>query len=282
MIEVRDETKLLISMFRDDCRGCTLSTSDMSKNRTNKMTSQDTPQDQGQEQKSREQESLCGYSALEEYVNPLEEEVLREVHHRVKNNLQVVCSLLRIQGREILDSSLREILKRSEERIQTMALVYDNLCKANGCDLVPLDKYLNDITKQLLGAAQRGPESLRLSTDLQSAYVSSQAATSIGLLINELISGWLRQSVSVPDRLFEVTLLNDGIMAHIEIRDSGKSAGALFSLSPIGQQILDALVLQVRGKITYVNDEGIVFRLEFPIENRYSKIEGSRDVSDRA
>ncbi len=82
-------------------------------------------------------------------------EYLHEIHHQVKNNLQVVCSLLRIQGRGLLDPEAREVFRRSEERIQCMALVYDKLYNVDDGSSVPFHEYLHDLMQQLAMGARK-------------------------------------------------------------------------------------------------------------------------------
>jgi two-component sensor histidine kinase len=195
----------------------------------------------------------------------ISEEVLQEVHHRIKNNLQIVCSLLRIQGRDLVDPVGQEIFKRMEERIQSMALVYDQMSESDGCDSVELDDYLENVAKQLILGARRSAARPELKFDLARIVVSSVVATRLGLLLNEIMSNHLRHR--------SATL---GICLHLKLRCNSDSV--MFCLSETGsehtsaisypssrdQQILNALVSQIKGAIEYVGTQQTETRIIFP------------------
>lgn len=193
------------------------------------------------------------------------EEVLQEVHHRIKNNLQIVCSLLRIQGRDLIDPVGQEIFKRMEERIQSMALVYDQISESDGCDSVALDEYLESVARQLVSGVRKSATRPEIIFDLAHITVSSVVATRLGLLLNEILSNHLRHR--------SVTL---GINLQLKFRCNSDSV--VFCLSEIGsehtsaisypsgrdQQILNAMVSQIKGVIEYVGPQKTETRIVFP------------------
>jgi two-component sensor histidine kinase len=193
------------------------------------------------------------------------EEVLQEVHHRIKNNLQIVCSLLRIQGRDLTDQIGQEIFKRMEERIQCMALVYDQMSESEGCDSVTLDQYLENVAMQLISGARKSAARPEIKFDLARIVVSSVVATRLGLLLNEVLSNHLRHR--------SATL---GICLHLKLRSNADSV--MFCLSETGsghtavishpssrdQQILNAMVSQIKGAIEYVGPQQTETRIVFP------------------
>ena len=191
---------------------------------------------------------------------------LREVHHRVKNNLQVVCSLLRLQSRALPDPQVREVFRRSEERIQCMALVYDNLDKGDGYDTVPLHDYLQEMFRQFVMGARRSDERPEIEFRLQPIFVSSRLATSLGLLCNEVLSNHLRLRPVDPHARLEVCLNRNEEQVNIELREQRSSPATPVTLGSMEQQILDALVSQVRGVIECQSDACVVTRIAFPIE----------------
>ncbi len=194
-------------------------------------------------------------------VDPLSEldhAFLREVHHKVKNNLQVVCSLLRLQGRSVSDPDVRNVFKRSEERIQSMALVYDKLYRGDGYDSVSLDEYLREMVQQLLSSALPRAERPQLDFCLEPLLVPSRTATTIGLLMNEVVSHHLRIYATSAFRQLKVTLSQDDSRVIIELREDRSAGVGHSSLGYMDQQILDALLKQVEGVITH-DVEGKVF-----------------------
>lgn len=200
------------------------------------------------------------------YTQPslVDQEFLKEVHHRIKNNLQVVCSLLRLQGRGVSDATARDAFKRSEERIQSMALVYDKLYKGDGHDTVPLDQYLREMIGHLVCSARTKDERPDVEYRLQPVLVSSRLATSIGLLMNEVISNLLRVYCKESSEPLTVHLACEGPLVVIELHGMKQGKGQLESLGVIEQQILDALIRQVDGAIDYGMDGGGATRVSFP------------------
>lgn len=181
----------------------------------------------------------------------LDQEFLREVHHRVKNNLQVICSLLRLQSRSLTDSSARSVFKRSEERIQSMALVYDKLYHDDGYDTVPLDEYLREMINQLVCSARPRAERPQLDFYLDRVTVSSRTATAVGLLMNEVVSHHLRDYVSSTPTHLRLILSSDESQISIELQEDTGTTSERVPLGDMEQQILDALLKQVKGAITY-------------------------------
>jgi two-component sensor histidine kinase len=194
----------------------------------------------------------------------VDQEFLKEVHHRVKNNLQVVCSLLRLQGRGVSDTNARDAFKRSEERIQSMALVYDKLYKGDGHDTVPLDLYLREMIGHLVFSARTRDERPEVEYRLQPILVSSRLATSVGLLMNEVISNHLRVYCRDSIEPLLVRLVSEGSSVVIELHGMKHETAQHESLGVIEQQILDALIKQVDGVIDYGINGGGATRISFP------------------
>lgn len=200
--------------------------------------------------------------AGEEHV--ADQRFLREVHHRVKNNLQVVCSLLRLEGRRLVDRETLAVFKRSEERIQSMALVYDTLYRSDGHDLVPLHEYLQEMMRQLVYSVCDRSGRPNLSFQLAPIFVSSRMATNLGLLVNEIVSNHLRGSSRGATNVLALCLERDSGRVEIELREDGAEEISRAAEGDMEQQILQALVKQVQGKLTSSNSGGVSTRLSVP------------------
>jgi two-component sensor histidine kinase len=211
------------------------------------------------EQFSREQ-ALGG-----EHQSALDHAFLREVHHKVKNNLQVVCSLLRLQRRGLVDSVARDVFKRSEERIQSMALVYDKLYQGDGYDTVPLDEYLREMIDQLVCSSRPRLQRPELDFSLDHVTVSSRTATAVGLLMNEVVSYHLRNYASNALTRIRVVLSCEESQIVIDLSEERKVVSERVPLGDMEQQILDALLRQVEGAINYELDGNIHTRLRFRV-----------------
>lgn len=205
-----------------------------------------------------------GDDMVGEEEHPADQRFLREVHHRVKNNLQVVCSLLRIEGRRVVDRETLAVFKRSEERIQSMALVYDTLYRSDGHDLVPLHEYLQQMMCQLVSSVCDRSGRPTLSFQLAPIFVSSRMATTLGLLVNEIVSNHLRENSRGVTNVLSLCLKRDAGRVEIELSEDGAEETSRAAEGDIEHQILRALVKQVKGTLTSSNNGGISTRLSVP------------------
>jgi two-component sensor histidine kinase len=178
--------------------------------------------------------------------------LLREIHHQVKNNLQIVCSLLRIQSRGLVEADARAVCKRSEERIQCMALVYDALYRGSLEEGVSLRDYLPTMVRHLVQGMLQTAQTPEVAYTLDPIQLSSKAATHVGLMLNEVLSHRLRQQRLGDGSLsIELAVLQEADGTVFRICDNGPPHDESRGILPIEHQILDALVRQLEGKASY-------------------------------
>lgn len=181
-----------------------------------------------------------------------EKEALKEIHHQVKNNLQVVCSLLRLQSRALQDADARLAFKRSEERIQSMALVYDTLYRGESMFEVPFHEYISDLANQLLRCHSRDTSHVTLITEMEPICITSKVATTCGLLVNEVLS--LRMSTVAElseEKVLKIHLSSDDVSVRIEVFDTAPAWEVGAASRGLSIQILQALVTQLQGTIEF-------------------------------
>ena len=194
-------------------------------------------------------------------------ERVREIHHQVKNNLQLVNSLLRIQSRGVADPQTRAIFKRGEERIQSMALVYDTLYRGGPCSKVPVHEYLVEMVQQLVKGARNQNGLPHVSCELDPLYISSKPAMHLGLLINEVVSHRIRQvssegkPLSLLIRLFQ----RDGVI-EFDLYDDGPALELSVGVTAVEYQILEALTRQLEGVVCYPTSSHFLMRITLPEE----------------
>jgi two-component sensor histidine kinase/PAS domain-containing protein len=197
------------------------------------------------------------------------EALLKEVHHRVKNNLQVITSLLRLEGRRSAQPLTRAVLEDMQGRIRTMAVLHESLYQSGTYASVDLGVYLGQLVHQVFRA--HGLENMRVALilDLASVVVGMDQATPCGLILNELVSNSLKHGFpswhagEVRIRLQPVT--GAGAMC-LQVRDDGVGLPPDFQSrykSSLGLQLVADLARQIDGELDIGLGPGACFSVVF-------------------
>lgn len=203
------------------------------------------------------------------------ETLLREAHHRVKNNLQVISSMLALQGEDSGDSQFRALVQESRARIQTIALVHEQLYRTNTFSSVDLGAHLRELTTMIQrtwGAEAR----VKLDVTVEPVQVDLAIAVPVGLLINELVSNAFKHgfpegrsgSVAVrcasADGQVTVTVADDGV---------GLPGGRIPSTArTLGFRIVNTLAHQVRARLDVQVGGGTSVSLTLPLERALASV----------
>jgi two-component sensor histidine kinase len=152
------------------------------------------------------------------------EALLQEIHHRVKNNLQVISSLLQLQISDIKDPRSLAIFQEGQLRIRSMALIHEKLYASDSLAQIDLAEYLRDLVQLLVSTYARDPSRVRLDLDLTRTFVSIDAAIPLGLIANELITNSLKfafpgartgvirvEARPLPDHELQFRVADDGV-----------------------------------------------------------------------
>jgi PAS domain S-box-containing protein len=197
------------------------------------------------------------------------EALLKEVHHRVKNNLQIVSSLLRLQSAQIDDPIARNVLRDMQNRIRTMALLHENLYRSENLAQVNLAVYFQSICAQLLRSMMAQPELVKLELDVAPVSLEVSQAVPCGLLLNELVSNCLKhafpQSRTGVVRV-ELQPVPDGRALRLRVSDNGVGLAPGFdprNLRTLGLQLVSDLARQLQGELKIESDKGAVFEVNF-------------------
>ena len=198
---------------------------------------------------------------------------IREVHHRVKNNLQTISSLLRLQARREPPGSGRTALEEAERRIRSIALIHEILSRDSGESVD-----INEIVRQLVRVAEEGvftaeaPVRFRVSGD--GGILPADVATPLGVVLTELLTNAAEHGFpedwSQPEGAHvQVTLVNTGPTLIVRVHDNGVGWPPDFDISTsqsLGLSIARSLVLtQLNGTIATRNDSGAVTEVTIPI-----------------
>ncbi len=198
------------------------------------------------------------------------EVLLKEVHHRVKNNLQIVSSLLNLQVDQIIDPKALELFKESQDRVRSIALFHERLYQSKDLARVDVAEYLRSLTDGLLAAYGVDPTAVRLILDAEDVPMRVDAAISCGLIVNELVSNALKHAFPHGRRgAVNVTLHRNEALAEVvlEVADDGVGIPAERDVrqpSSLGLKLVGILTEQVKGRIELDRTSGTRFTIRFP------------------
>ncbi len=196
------------------------------------------------------------------------EALLKEIHHRVKNNLQVISSLLALQARAVGDEMTRKKFHESRDRVHSMALLHESLYQSNNLAWIDFPEYIKQLADHLFRSYGVNAERIRLRTDLDRLFLNMDTAVPCGLIINELISNSLKYAF--PDgREGEV---------HIELHESADRNAVLtvsddgigfdpgfdwVNARSLGLRLVRTLAQQLDGTLETGPGPGTRFQLNF-------------------
>jgi PAS domain S-box-containing protein len=200
------------------------------------------------------------------------EVMLQEIHHRVKNNLQVIASLLSMQVRALGDPATRDALQQCRSRVETMAQIHEMLYQAQDYARVPFAKYAKNLATRVLSASRTSASSIDFDFDLEDLALPVDKAIPCGLILNELIANSLKHAfppgrsgrISVTfRRLTEATIL-------LSVGDDGIGIPPDYEvtkLQSLGMQLVTTLVNQLDATLEMTGQPGSTFRITLPVES---------------
>lgn len=199
------------------------------------------------------------------------EALLKEVHHRVKNNLQIVYSLLRLQTAQTNDETVRTVFNETQNRIRSIASVHELLYQSNDLSRIDFASYVQNFVAHLFSSygAEEGRITFLLDCGCPGAGVTIQQAIPLGLIINELVSNSLKYAFPGDSRgeiRIGIRPASDGSLL-ITVADNGTGVPGGLDLThttTLGMQLVMTLVGQLRGTIAFENQPGLKTSLAVP------------------
>jgi PAS domain S-box-containing protein len=209
----------------------------------------------------------------------------KEIHHRIKNNLQVISSMLDLQAdtfrdkEEIKDSEIIEAFRESQSRVISMALIHEELYKGGGCDTLNFLPYIHKLTNNLFLTYRLGNSDVSLNTDLdENLFFDMDTAIPLGIIVNEIVSNSLKHAFKGRDKgeiriklsreenedckstCFVLNISDDGIgiPEDLEIED----------LDSLGMQLITILVDQLDGELELKRNNGTEFTIRFTVTEK--------------
>lgn len=207
------------------------------------------------------------------------EAMLKEIHHRVKNNMQIISSLLSLQCRYIKDKEAFDVFKESQNRVKSMALVHEKLYQSEGLAEIDFTEYIKNLVSELFRSYGTNINNVHLDIDAEKIFLDTDTAIPCGLIINELVSNSLKYAFkevesSKPENkkfsngnwkiYIKLHNYNDKIL--LIIGDNGKGLPEGFDLEnteTLGLRLVKTLVHQLNGNLKLINKDGVEFKITF-------------------
>ncbi|MBD2245360.1 hypothetical protein H6G26_17670 [Nostoc sp. FACHB-888] len=197
------------------------------------------------------------------------EVLLKEIHHRVKNNLQIISSLLNLQAEYLKDNQAIEVFKDSQNRIESMALIHEKLYQSQDLARINFADYIQDLVTNLFYSYNVNSSAITLKMNVEEVFLAIDAAIPCGLIINELISNSLKYAF--PEKQpGEICIDFFSIEANsftLTIGDNGVGFAQDFDFQAtesLGLRLVKGLTHQLQGNIDFTINNGVKYKIIFP------------------
>jgi two-component sensor histidine kinase len=195
--------------------------------------------------------------------------LIKEIHHRVKNNLQIISSMLNLQAETIDNEAAKEVLQESRLRINSMALIHQLLYSRNNMLNVSISDYLSTLLSQI--EKSYSSVSSKILTDLKCDKINIDLDTAIplGLIVNELVTNSYKHAFKKADSglisvIFSKNEANNTYT--LSVRDNGKGFDMTkLKTHSLGMELIQMLAEQLNSKMVFTNDKGTLAEISFPV-----------------
>jgi two-component system, sensor histidine kinase PdtaS len=209
----------------------------------------------------------------------MKESLLKEIHHRVKNNLQVVSSILNLQSRNVHDPEALRILEEGKDRIRAIALIHNQLHLNNDSACVEMGAYLNKLISQMRESFSSYNKVIEVKVNVEEINLAIDYAVPVGLIMCELLSNSYKHAfVKRKEGLIEIELKNNpekSLNYELLVKDNGigyKGKIDFLDQSSTGVEIVSAFIQQLDARYSYINEgTGFGLFIQFAIDERHSK-----------
>jgi len=196
------------------------------------------------------------------------EVLLQEIHHRVKNNMQIVVSLLRLQSYAAKDKKIEDMFKVAQNRIRSMALIHEKLYRSKDFASIDFAYYIRSLTIHLMQTYQIDPEQINFIADVKDIHLDINQGIPVGLLLNELISNALKHAFPNGKKGEIIVKFHTDKKGKktLNVSDNGIGYPDKVDISKpktLGMQLIKDLTKQIGGKLDLDNKAGTTFTITF-------------------
>jgi PAS domain S-box-containing protein len=199
--------------------------------------------------------------------------LLREIHHRVKNNLQVISSLLNLQSSYIDDPGVTAVLRDSQGRIMSMSMIHEKLYRSGNLADIDVRGYLEGLARSIMFSYMRPDQHVDLKFEMDDIRLNVDTIMPLGLIVNELVTNAFKYAFPDGGGEVRVSLRRDGDGFLLTVADDGVGLPDDFnldSLRSLGMLLVRNLTDQLNGELEYTSNGGTEFRVRFS-EIQYRK-----------
>jgi PAS domain S-box-containing protein len=196
------------------------------------------------------------------------EALLKEIHHRVKNNLQIISSLLSLQSQQIRNRKALDALTESQARVRSMALIHEQLYQSQDLAHIDFSQYVRDLAAHLFRTYVTQGPNVRLIVDVRNVFLDADHAIACGMIINELVSNALKHAFAggLQGTLRIATEWEDEEVLRLVVADSGRGIPASVdhtNTPSLGLKLVRMLADQLKGTVELSRKDGTAFTVRF-------------------
>jgi two-component sensor histidine kinase len=193
--------------------------------------------------------------------------LMKELHHRVKNNLAIISSLLNMQSNRLEDKNAAKAVKEGQLRVQAMSMIHQRLYRTDNVSSVNIHTYLTDLSESLMQAYGYSHENFDLQISVENPELDVDLAIPIGLIVNELITNSFKYAYEgIARPLLKITFKNEGnIILHVQDNGIGTDEETMNKkVDSFGKNLIRGLSNQMRGVYKFEKRNGTFFELNIP------------------
>jgi len=190
-----------------------------------------------------------------------EKEILfKEIHHRVKNNLQVVTSILSLQERYLKNSKAIAAIKDSQRRIEAISLIHQKLYTDKSITAINMKDYIDDLVYRLINSLEIQKDRINYNSSIDEIYLEVDTVTPIGLILNELVINSIKHNVESKSLRLDIKFTKEKEDLLLSVKDNGKGLPDNFDFEKVdsyGMKMIESLSKKLKAKIEFVNKNGL-------------------------
>ncbi|MEP4532660.1 MAG: histidine kinase dimerization/phosphoacceptor domain -containing protein [Cyclobacteriaceae bacterium] len=195
------------------------------------------------------------------------ESLLKEIHHRVKNNLQIIASLLYLQSGKFENEDFKKVLEEGQGRVRSMALIHQKLYENDDLKSIPFGEYLTELLSEIKASFGHAMEKVKLDIQADDVQFDVETAVPLGLIVNELATNAFKYAFDGLDQgSFSIALTKEGEHFVLSVSDNGKGIPSGIDIKKtrsLGLRLVKMLSVQLEAEYAFESQEGTHFTMKF-------------------